>query len=326
MGELSPRYTDFCDFILGITEEIWELRKIDSLRRYYSDGILVRSPAGVAVGNEAVIDSTRATLAEMPDRQLLGEDVIWARMGEDSWLSSHRLLSTATHLGHGQFGGATGKKLVYRTIADCHAHACRECGWQIDDEWLIRDIGAIVRQLGSDPRSFAEESIEREGAAAMRARPYRPGDSKGPYSGKGNKDETGLRYADLLSRIMRADMAAVPAEYDRACHLEHPGGKTAHGRAAADRFWLGLRSSFPSAEFSIEHVVGLNEASMPPRAAVRWSLSGMHDGYGMFGEPTGADAYVMGVSHAEFGPRGIRREFVLLDETAVWKQILIHTG
>ena len=326
MIEQLPRYDDFCDYILGITEEIWELRKVDSLRRYYSEGIFVRSPAGVVVGNESVIDSTLATLAELPDRRPLGEDVIWARMGEDSWLSSHRLISTATHLGSGQIGDATGKKLVYRTIADCHARRCEVGGWQIDDEWLIRDMGAIVRQLGSDPKSYARESIEREGGLESCARPYRPGGFVGPYRGIGNRDETGSRYADLLSRIMRADLAVVSAEYDRACHLEHPGGKTAHGRPAADSFWLGLRSSFPSADFDIEHVTGLEERSMPPRAAIRWSLTGRHDGYGMFGPPTGADVHVMGMSHAEYGPRGIRREYVIADETAIWKQILIHAG
>ena len=42
--------------------------------------------------------------------------------------------------------------------------------------------------------------------------------------------------------------------------------------------------------------------------------------------PTGAEVYVMGVSHAEFGPRGLRREFVLFDETAIWKQIVMQTG
>jgi hypothetical protein len=33
----------------------------------------------------------------------------------------------------------------------------------------------------------------------------------------------------------------------------------------------------------------------------------------------------MGISHAEFGPRGIRREYALFDEVAVWKQILLQT-
>ena len=34
----------------------------------------------------------------------------------------------------------------------------------------------------------------------------------------------------------------------------------------------------------------------------------------------------MGVSHAEFGLRGVRREYVVFDETAIWKQIVMKTG
>ena len=66
---------------------------------------------------------------------------------------------------------------------------------------------------------------------------------------------------------------------------------------------------------------------MPPqRAAFRWSLHGKHDGWGSFGAPSGAEVYVMGISHAEFGPWGLRRDYTLIDETAIWKQILLQTG
>ncbi len=37
-------------------------------------------------------------------------------------------------------------------------------------------------------------------------------------------------------------------------------------------------------------------------------------------------AQFMGVTHAEFGPWGLRREYTLFDETAVWKQIVLATG
>ena len=107
---------------------------------------MVRSPASVVVGNKDVIAATMATLAECPDRTLLGEDVIWCGAPEEGLLSSHRLLSTATHTHPGLYGVPTGKKLHYRIIADCHAK-----NNQIDDEWLVRDQGAIVRQLGLDP-------------------------------------------------------------------------------------------------------------------------------------------------------------------------------
>jgi hypothetical protein len=65
---------------------------------------------------------------------------------------------------------------------------------------------------------------------------------------------------------------------------------------------------------------------MPPRAALRWSLTGRHDGWGPFGRPSGAEVHVMGMSHAEFGPAGLRREWTLYDEAAVWMQIHCATG
>ena len=101
---------------------------------------------------------------------------------------------------------------------------------------------------------------------------------------------------------------------------------TAHGWKPADAFWLSLRSAFPNAKFQIDHQIGREDEMMPPRSALRWSLTGKHDGWGAFGQPSGAEVYVLGMSHAEFGPWGLRREYVLYDETAIWKQILLKTG
>jgi SnoaL-like polyketide cyclase len=322
MKGFDPKFKDFPDYIIGITKEIWEDRGIATLHRYYAPDIVVRSPASVVTGNQGVIAATMATLSEFPDRTLLGEDVIWCGTPEDGMLSSHRLLSTATHLGDGVYGKATGRKLVYRIIADCHAIDNR-----INDEWLIRDQGAIIRQMGWTPEEYARGLIEREGGPENCIKPLSPeNDHEGPYKGNGNNNEWGEKYAVILSRLMNADMAAINSEYDRACQLEYPGGVTGHSHGDADRFWMGLRASFPNAAFKIEHCIGRDDPLMPPRAAIRWSLHGKHDGWGIFGKPTGAEVYVLGIGHAEFGPWGLRREYVLYDETAIWKQIVLQTG
>ncbi len=322
MKGFDPRWKDLPDFIIGITKEIWEDRGLATLRQYYAPDIVVRSPGSVVVGNEGVIAATSATLAEFPDRKLFGEDVIWCGTPEEGMLSSHRILSTATHSGDGVYGKATGQSLAYRIIADCHA--INNC---IDDEWLIRDQGAIVRQLGWEPAAFARDLIAREGGPDACVRPFTPAiDRPGPYTGTGNDNEWGERYAATLTRIMQADLAVIPAEYDRACELSYPGGASGRSHEDADRFWVALRSAFPSAAFKIEHRIGRDDPLMPPRAAIRWSLSGKHDGWGAFGQPTGVNVHVMGAAHAEFGPWGLRREYVLYDETAIWKQILLQTG
>jgi len=316
MKGFDPRFTDLPHYILECTAMIWEGRQIAALDWHYDDDLLVRTPAGISRGNAAGKANTMATLAEFPDRQLLGEDVIWCGNEDDGFLSSHRIVSTATHRG-GIFGAASDRQLTFRTIADTF---CRNN--RVSDEWLIRDNAAIARQLGGTAREAARASM-LAGDTAMPLTPET--DIAGPYTGTGNEDEWCLRHAELLRRIMAADFAAVTHCYDRACHLSLPGGRDVHGHDAADRFWLGLRSAFPSAVFTIDHRIGRTDALLSPRSAIRWSLTGRHDGWGHFGRPTGARVHVMGVSHAEFGPRGLRRETTLFDEVAIWKQILLQT-
>lgn len=322
MKGFNPKFKDFPDYIIGITKEIWEDRGISTLHEYYGEDIVVRSPASVVTGNQGVIGATMATLAEFPDRTLLGEDVIWSGNEDEGMLSSHRIISTATHLGDGVYGEATGKQLKYRIIADCYA-----INNAITDEWLIRDQGAIVRQMGWDPKTYAADLIEREGGAENCVKPFTPSiDIPGPYKGKGNDNAWGQKYADILNAMMNADMAVVEREYDRACQVYYPGGVEGLSFGDVDRFWMGLRASFPNAKFTIEHQIGREDPMMPPRAAIRFGLHGKHDGWGMFGQPTGKEVYIMGAAHAEFGPWGLRREYVLFDETSVWKQIALQTG
>jgi predicted ester cyclase len=322
MRGFSNEFKDLPDYILKITREIWEDRGLATLNEYYAPDLPMRFPSGLVTGNQNVINGTMATLAEFPDRELMGEDVIWSGDDKEGFLSSHRLLTTGTHTGHGAFGPPTGRKFQIRAIADCAAKDN-----QIYDEWLIRDAGGIVRQLGMDPRSFAQDQIAREGGPEACVKPFTPDqDVDGGYQGRGNDNEWGAKLADILTRIMEKDFAVIPAEYDRACHIHHAGDRSAISHAGADQLWLPLRSSFPSAKFQIDHVIGREDAMMSPRAAVRWSLHGRHDGHGAFGAPTGAEVYLMGMTHAEFGPWGLRHEYTLYDEIAIWKQILMHSG
>lgn len=322
MKGFNPKFEDLPDYILKITQEIWEERGIATLNHYYTKDIPMRFPEGISIGNQRTMNGTLATLAEFPDRELTGEDVIWSGNEDEGFLSSHRLLTMGTHTGGGYFGPPTGKRFVIRAIADCAA-----INDQINDEWLIRDTAGIVKQLGMKPRKFARDLITREGGPEKCVRPFCPEiDVEGPYKGRGNDNEWGQRMADILTRMMDKDFAVVRAEYDRAVQAEHPASTTVHSWADTEKLWMGLRSSFPDATFSIDHQIGREDPMLSPRAAVRWSLNGKHDGWGMFGRPTGAKVHVMGFTHAEFGPYGLRREWTLFDHVSIWKQILMQTG
>jgi hypothetical protein len=316
MQNFDPKFKDFPDYILGITKEIWEERSLATLHDYYAKDIIVRTAGSLVVGNESVISATASTLATYPDRTLLGEDVIWSGTPEQGMLSSHRIFSTATT----QDRNGQHCKVGYRVIADCHAK-----NNQIDDEWLVRDESAIAKQLGYSSREYALKQIDDQGGLDNCQIPFTADqDIAGPYLGKGNDDEWGHNYADILTRIMSSEFNHIAKAYDRGAALEYPGGITGHSHAHAEKFWISLRAAFPSATFQIHHQIGRDDILMPPRAAIRWSLTGKHEGAGMFGSPTQSDVHIMGISHAEFGPWGLRREYVLLDEVAVWKQILLH--
>ncbi|MCH9825014.1 MAG: ester cyclase [Alphaproteobacteria bacterium] len=324
MKAYANKWKDFPDYIIGITKEIWEDRGVETLNRYYAKDIPVRSPMGIQIGNEAVKASTMATIHEFPDRQLFADDVIWSDHPEHGHLSSHRLITQATHTRDGQFGPATGKQWTVRVIADCAAN-----GETIYDEWLVRDYGGIVRQMGMDPATFAAQMIESEGGPERASPVFLPeNDVDGGYHGRGNDNEWGQKYADVLSRIMDQDFNHIFEAYDRAVIGEYAGGKTTLGRDESVAFWLGLRSSFPKAKFKIHHQIGMDADMLSPRAAIRWSLDGLHEGWGSFGAPTGKRVHVFGMCHAEFGPFGpdgvgLRRECALYDEIAIWKQILM---
>ncbi len=329
MKGFSNQFSDLPDYIIKITKEIWEDRGVATLNHYYAKDIPVRSPLGIAMGNQATINATMATIAEFPDRELYGDDVIWSGNEDDGFLSSHRLRTTGTHLGDGGFGPATGKRFTVFCLADC---ACKDD--TIYDEWLIRDSGGIARQLGLDPKEYARDIILREGGPENCNPTYHPDrDVDGGYNSRGNDNEWGARLSDILTRIMDKDFSVITAEYDRACRVHHSGGREGLSWAEADRMWVPFRSSFPNAKFEIHHVIGREDPMQPPRAAVRWSLTGKHDGFGAYGNPTGADVHIMGITHAEFGPFGnddkpfsLRREWTLVDEVAIWKQILVQSG
>lgn len=327
MKGFGPEFESLPDYILKVTKTIWEDREVDALERFYAEDIVMRSTSELQRGRGTVVADTLSMLGAFPDKEILGEDVIWCEDGEGSYLSSHRAMTLCTHAGHAAFGPPTGRAFRFRAVADC---AVKD--EVIYDEWLARDNSAIAIQLGREPEAEARAQIALDGGPERAVRPLRAEDDVvHRYTGRGNDDEWGERLADTLTRVMAANVAAIRHRYDRAAAIFHPGCRDGFSWRFAETEWTRLRSALPSAEFRVDHAIGRSDPGEPHRAAVRWSLTGSHDGHGAFGAPTHAPVHVMGFTHAEFGPHGtegwgIRREYTVFDEIAVWKQIALHTG
>ena len=320
MKGFDKKYKDFPDYILKITKQIWEGKDVESIGEFYTDNIPVRSPFGITYGNKPVIEATYNTLNEFPNRQLLGEDVIWNGNDDIGYHSSHRILSKGTHLGNGFYGKPTGKDIYYRVIADC---ACKNN--QVYDEWIVRDQGAMVRQIGHTPEEFAQIMIDKEGGIDNAKKLFDKSQiKKSDYQPEKVKiNSAGEKYSKILNRVFENDYNF--SDYNRASNIYWPGNKLGHGREDIAKLWNSLKNIFTEIKFSVEHIGYIEEPNKNPRASIRWFLEGMHtknsDDYG---KETNSKLFIMGINHVELNEDGVIREWVLFDEVAIWKQILMN--
>lgn len=320
----TGHYADVPAFIYGITREIWEERGVGGkLDRYYAPDILLRAPTGLTTSNAGVTSQTLQTLHQFPDRQLVGEDVIWTGYGDGSFLSSHRLISVMRHTGAGAYGPASFRPVRTRIIADCYV-----VGTVVVEEWLVRDQAAFARCLGLEPAELARSMLADDVRTVGHPVFFLPEhDRPGRFRPEVEAGREVAAYVEGYRRLWHdKELSAVRDLYFHGACLEAPGGESFHGHADIDRFYLSYLASFPDAELTVHSGrVNLDEGQAA-RVALRWSITGTHAGFGRFGTPTGARVFVMGMSHAQVVDGRVRAEWLLTDEVSVWKQILAHAG
>ena len=207
-----------------------------------------------------------------------------------------------------------------RVIADC---ACRNN--QVYDEWIVRDQGAMVRQIGYTPEEFAKIIVEKEGGFGKAKKILNKSDLKPsdyhPLPVKINS--AGEKYSKILDKIFTEGYDF--EDYDRAANIYWPGNKLGHGREDVVKFWNSLKNILSEIKFKIEHVGYLDEPNRNPRASIRWSLDGIHSKDSVdFGKKTNSNLSIIGINHAELNSYGVSKEWVLFDEVAIWKQILMN--
>ena len=316
-------YDSVPGFIYGITREIWEDRGIGGkLERYYAPDILLRAPTGLSTGNAGVSAQTLQTLHQFPDRQLVGEDVIWRGYEDGSFLSSHRLISVMRHTGDGLYGKASGRIVRSRIIADCWVK-----DRQVHEEWLVRDQAAFAHCMGMEPRALALDLVRREIALGLPVSYFLPAhDRPGRCQPEVPRDPALDAYAQGQRRIWQdKQTSAIRELYFHGAALHTPGGACRNGHADIDAFVLGYLASFPDAQLTIDNGLVNHEPQQPARLSLRWSLRGTHSGFGYFGEPTGAPVYIMAMSHIHMTGGKVTSEWLMTDEVAIWKQIHAHT-
>ena len=312
----EAEFSSLDDYIRVITARIWEGRQTDTIHRYYGADCAVITPGGTSQGIDAVVRGTLETLQQFPDRRLLCEDIVSAGDAVRGFLSSHRIASSMTHCGDGVFGAATQRQVQVRTVADC---VC--VGNRIVHEWLVRDQGAIALQLGHTPQALARLWLQSRGAPTL---PLWQPPAPAPWQDPVHTTAGARLLADTYRALWAGRLAVLGQHADEAIALQLPNGQAAIGVAAAEAFWFGYTAAFHGATLHIDSLCERIEPGRTPRVAMRWRLTGRHTGGGRFGAATQQPVEILGITHAEVDhARGrILREWVLIDEVALWMQLL----
>ncbi len=317
----EPVYRDFVDYIIRCTHRIWEEKNIGLCRTHYSADCVMHLLSGPQVGSEIVVQNTIGALATSSDRQVIGEDVIWSDEGDGRLYSSHRIVSSSTHLGDdSMLGLATRREAGVMTIADCLCHEN-----QIVEEWLVRDNLRAVWQVGGDPMMVARQQAEADKQGDQARHGWRRDAIDKVRNGEDVTvpvDHPARLPCDALRSAFVEDLYGnAAAAFSHAAEVRWPSNRHGYGRG----FWIGcltqLRACLYHPALTIDHVAARPLPAGDIAVAVRWSLAGMHNGGGVWGEPTGRELLIMAVSHYRIRSGAIVEDQTVFDELAVLRQV-----
>lgn len=310
----DSKYLNIVDYILKITEEIWEQRAVWVIYDTYADDIPVHVGAGTIHGIDEIVKGTLKTLASFPDRKMGGEAVIWSQIDDLTFYSSHRIGSTATNLGDTAFGKATGKKLFFRTIADCVVAENK-----IIEEWLVRDNLHLVRQLGFDPIAMAkldkrykglQPNFMKNGAVRkeFNTRPVTPNQA------------TDLVVSLFENTWAKQQFSNLNRYYDASATFHAICENDLTGPKAIEVYLSDFFECFDNIDFHLERVSS-NEKEGTYEVAARWKILATHAHKGFFGIATGKAVSMPGISHFVVQDGKIIEEWTVFDGFDVLCQV-----
>ena len=317
MAGFDPQYLDIVDYIVRITDEIWAERAIGRIYDTYDHACTIYSSYGVVRSVEEVVASTVATINGFPDGETHHLNVAWSGDEEQGFYTSHLGQGRSTNLGRSGFGPATGRRVSLRFAADCISRENR-----IHTEWLVRDNGALARQLGLSVQDAARRVAEgpsferwvtspetRLEGQAPRAELDIPSDDAEGWARHLFHNVWNLRRLDWLDRYYAPNIV-----------VHAGGGRVAQGLRNLSSLLIHIMASMPDAVMRVEHVCHSEETD-GVILAVRWVLEGTTRAGGVLGDaPEGRPVFMMGVSHLRFGSDRIVEEWMIFDEVGVLAQ------
>ncbi|MGY4690747.1 ester cyclase [Salibacterium sp. K-3] len=319
-------YKNIVDYIVKITRQIWKEKDIGLIYDTYSHGIQIHRGLINSHGVNEVIAGTLQTLQGFPDRTGLGWSIIWSGNDKDGFFTSHRGRSVATNLGDTLYGPATGKRVVFRTTADCLIHANK-----IYEEWLVMDTYHLVQQLGFDPVEVAKRTAKQTAKLAPSihfgaSETAEEGLPPKQYTPKFQGFEIGDFMLEMFNKIWeRRSFNYVKEFYEENAVVHYVCNKDLVGHSEIQGMLINLFASVPNAKVMVDRVTcNKRDSDKNWDVAVRWRIQGIHGGIGYFGQPSGHPIEINGMNHFKIRNEKISEEWMLFDGIEVLRQIYAH--
>lgn len=314
----SPQFDSIQQFILTLTHVVWEQKDIGQLADFYATPVVFQTPEKQLTDLSQFMRLTLEAMHSFPQRKVLTEDILCSQSAPGEYYAAQRTVACIQHQGEGFFGKPSGNTVWVRTFADriCADGAVRQ-------EWLLQDRAAILAQIGLSIPDFARELAQTRRDAGMPLQSAEELDAL--WAGGPEGDDIEGALAGLVERYMSmwagGNSGVVPGLYHPAATLCGPGHALRTGEQDIGAFLSGYRASFADSETQLHHLVVRRDANEPVRLSLRWSLLTWHDGFGKFGVPSRRPISITGISQLELRDGLIIREYLGIDELAIWSQI-----
>ena len=323
MRGFEETYVDIIDYIVRITHRIWEEKDIGYIYDTYSHSSKVYDDYGLQYGRDKIVADTIHTINAFPDVRLFADEIVWAGDDEVGFHTSHRTVIVGHNTGYSKYGPPTGRKVTCLCIANCVA-----LNNEIFAEWVIYDTGSLLQQLGFDLRKMARKLGNQVDWDSLRdqrfGEPERlPGQGKPVYraykSGSFDvEDFIQVTYQNIWNRRM---LGTVERAYAPQLRFHGSTNRVYYGRGEYQSFILSIMAMFPDLALQVDDVYWMGNDQDDYLTAVRWSITGTHRGFGIYGPPTGRPITMWGISQHRIRNGRIIEEWMLFNEFAVMQQI-----
>lgn len=321
MRGFDERYVDIVDYIVGITEEIWDRKNLGYLHECYASDIFRMEENGPKIGRAAVLTDSAVVLQSMPDVATFADECIWAGDDEVGFHTSHRGPEIGRNTGASVFGSATNTRIATWSMANCVAKDN-----YIYEEWELANTGSVIRALGLNIVETARRTASERSSAPFteyteRIDRFRDSPPAQAVTPDGGFDPDAFARFLFHSIWNRRNLHLIDSVYSPTVRFHGPTDRELYGRAQVTEFVLSLLGTFPDLALTVDEIYWMGNDIDGYRISTRWSAVGTHTGPALYGSPTGREVFIWGITQQYITRATITEEWTLFNEFHIMQEL-----